>query len=145
MNSVTHNKWNTANPTNKTNDKDHVEGPPPATVRVLNRPARRGTNGVGANGVTASFMIFDRGTFWVLALTYFIPPQKCQVCLPSSYVYVYSTCMPTHVSCTIYSHFHAPYICMDVSSIRFHIFCIHNTLNVCTCLSYVCVSICVYR
>ena len=26
----------------------------------------KGTNGAGTNGVTANFMFFDRGTFWVL-------------------------------------------------------------------------------
>ena len=31
-------------------------------------------NGVSTNGVTPNFMFFDRGTFWVLPLTY----QKCQ-------------------------------------------------------------------
>ena len=30
---------------------------------------RKGTNGVSTNGVTANFMLFDRGTFWVLRLT----------------------------------------------------------------------------
>ena len=32
---------------------------------------REGTNGVGTNGVAANFMLFDRGTCWVLPLTYF--------------------------------------------------------------------------
>ena len=27
--------------------------------------SRKGTNGVSTNGVTANFMFFDRGTFWV--------------------------------------------------------------------------------
>ena len=27
--------------------------------------ARKGTNGLSTNGVTANFMFFDRGTFWV--------------------------------------------------------------------------------
>ena len=29
---------------------------------------RKGTNGVSTNRVTANFMFFDRGTFWVLVL-----------------------------------------------------------------------------
>ena len=32
----------------------------------------KGTNGVGANGVTARFRFFDRGTSGVLPLTYFL-------------------------------------------------------------------------
>ena len=32
---------------------------------------RKWTNGVSTNGVTASLLFFDRGTFWVLPLTYF--------------------------------------------------------------------------
>ena len=32
---------------------------------------RKGTNGVSTNGVTANFIFFDRGTFWVLPLIYF--------------------------------------------------------------------------
>ena len=31
---------------------------------------REGTNGVTTNGVAAIFMFFDRGTFWVLPLTF---------------------------------------------------------------------------
>ena len=31
---------------------------------------RKGTNGVSANGVAANFMFFDRGTCWVLLLSY---------------------------------------------------------------------------
>ena len=34
------------------------------------------TNGVSTNGVTAKFRLFDRGTFWVLPLTYFYLPKK---------------------------------------------------------------------
>ena len=30
---------------------------------------RKGTNGVSTNGVTANFMFFDGGTFWVIPLT----------------------------------------------------------------------------
>ena len=30
---------------------------------------RKGTTGVGTNGVIASFVFFDRGAFWVLPLT----------------------------------------------------------------------------
>ena len=38
----------------------------------------KGTTGVSTNGVTANFMIFffDRGTFWVLPLTYFLKFPK---------------------------------------------------------------------
>ena len=50
--------------------------PSPAPAPRLPHPLpgfRKGTNGVGANGVTAKFMFFDGGTFWVLPLTYFYP------------------------------------------------------------------------
>ena len=38
--------------------------------------ARKGANGVGTNGVTSHFMLFDRGTFRVLPLTYFYQSVK---------------------------------------------------------------------
>ena len=37
-----------------------------ANPKILLREDRKGTNGVGTNGVTANFMFFDRRTFWVL-------------------------------------------------------------------------------
>ena len=37
-----------------------------------------GTDGVSANGFTANVMSFDRGTFWVLPLTYFYIPQSAR-------------------------------------------------------------------
>ena len=40
--------------------------------------SRKGTNGVSTNGVTANLMLFDRGTFWVIPLTYFDLYKKCQ-------------------------------------------------------------------
>ena len=36
---------------------------------------RKGTNGVSTNEVTALGMSFDRGTFWVLTLTYLYLPK----------------------------------------------------------------------
>ena len=39
---------------------------------------RKGTNGVSTNGVTANFMFLDRGTFWVLPLTYFYLPKSAR-------------------------------------------------------------------
>ena len=38
--------------------------------RGVRAGARKGTNRVGTNGGTSIFMCFDRGTFWVLPLTY---------------------------------------------------------------------------
>ena len=35
--------------------------------------SRKGTNRVGTNGVTANLMFFDRGTFWVPSLTFYLP------------------------------------------------------------------------
>ena len=37
------------------------------------------TNGVSTNGGTGKFMFFDRGTFWVLPLTYFYLPKSTRV------------------------------------------------------------------
>ena len=42
------------------------------------RLSRKGTNGVSTNGVTANFFFFDRGTFWVLSLTYFYLPKSAR-------------------------------------------------------------------
>ena len=39
---------------------------------------RKGTNGVSTNRVSATFMSFGRGTFWVLPLTYFYPPKSAR-------------------------------------------------------------------
>ena len=39
---------------------------------------RKGTNGVSTDGVTATFIFFDRGTFWVLPLTYSYIPKSSQ-------------------------------------------------------------------
>ena len=36
---------------------------------------QKGTTGVSTNGPTANFTFFDRGTFWVLPLTYIYLPQ----------------------------------------------------------------------
>ena len=42
---------------------------------------RKGTNGVSTSGVTAKVMFFDRGTFWVLLLTYFYLPKSARAYL----------------------------------------------------------------
>ena len=42
------------------------------------RQARKGTNGVSTNGVTANVMLFDKGTFLVLLLICFSSSQTCQ-------------------------------------------------------------------
>ena len=51
---------------------------PPGFGAYKLRTIRKGTNGVSTNGVTANFMFFDRGTFRVLPVTYFLYFQKCQ-------------------------------------------------------------------
>ena len=43
--------------------------------------ARKGTNGVSTHGVTANFMLFDRGTFCALPLTYFYLPKSARAYL----------------------------------------------------------------
>ena len=54
----------------------------PAGMRKPHQDStRRGTNGVSTNGVTADFMFFDRGTFWVLPLTYFYLPKSARAYL----------------------------------------------------------------
>ena len=40
--------------------------------------SRKGTKGVSTSGVSAKFMFLDRGTCWVLPLTYLYIPHKCQ-------------------------------------------------------------------
>ena len=42
------------------------------------RRLRKGTNGVGTNGVTTIFKFFDGGTFWVLPLTNFYLPRSAR-------------------------------------------------------------------
>ena len=61
-------------------------------VRQQARPVRRGTNGVSTNGVTAIFRFFDRGTFWVLPLTYMYLPKSARACLFSQSVKVHYFC-----------------------------------------------------
>ena len=62
--------------------KGMVEGQEdmPSIVRMSpteTEGARKGTNGVSTNGVTANFMFFD-WTFWVLPLNLLVSSQKCQ-------------------------------------------------------------------
>ena len=45
---------------------------------------RRGTDGVDTNAVAAKFMLFDRGTFWVLPLTHFCLPNSARAYLFSN-------------------------------------------------------------
>ena len=55
-----------------------------ATVEMGTRDgfmSRKGTNGVSTNGVTTNFMFFDRGTSWVLPLTYFYVPRSARAYL----------------------------------------------------------------
>ena len=47
-------------------------------TRAEPRGTRRGTNGVSTPGVTATFISFDSGTFWVLPLTYFYLPKSAR-------------------------------------------------------------------
>ena len=54
--------------------------------------SRKGTNGVSTNGVTANFMFFDRGTFWVLPLTYFYLPKSARAYLFPQSVKIHYFC-----------------------------------------------------
>ena len=53
---------------------------------------RKGTNGVGTDGVTASLQLFDSGTFWVLQLTYFYLPKSARAYLFPEYVKMHYFC-----------------------------------------------------
>ena len=85
--------------------------------QCIGRFARQGTTGVSTHGVTASlFMFFDRGTFWVLPLTYFCLPESARVYVfPQSvkiliviiYIYIYicierERCTYTYMCMCIY-------------------------------------------
>ena len=54
---------------------------------------RKGTNGVGTNGVAANFILFGRGTFWELPLTYFYLPKSARP-------YLFSPPVKTHYFCS---------------------------------------------
>ena len=56
------------------------------------RRSRKGTNGVSTNGVTANLMFFDRGTFWVLPLTYFHLPKSARAYLFPQSVKIHYFC-----------------------------------------------------
>ena len=56
------------------------------------RVPRRGTNGVSTNGATAKFMLFDRGTLWVLTLTYLYLPKSARSYLFPQSVKIYYFC-----------------------------------------------------
>ena len=64
----------------------HCGSAPPPLTAIPCRPRavtaanvlRKGANGVSTNGVTAYFMFFGRGTFWVLPLTYFGLPKSAK-------------------------------------------------------------------
>ena len=54
---------------------------------------REGTNGVSTNGVTSIVMLFDKGTFAVLPLTYFYLPKSARVYLfPQSVKFITFNC-----------------------------------------------------
>ena len=55
---------------------------------------REGTNEVSTNGVTANFMCFDRGTFWVLRLTYLYLPNR------SAGAYLFHQSFKNHYFCS---------------------------------------------
>ena len=59
---------------------------------------RKGTDGVSANGVTANFMVLDRGTFWALPLTCFYVPRSARAYLfPQSVERIYFCSGPISV------------------------------------------------
>ena len=50
----------------------------PRVALVQTAGTREATNGVSTNGVTAIFMFFDGGTFWLLLFTYFYLPKNAR-------------------------------------------------------------------
>ena len=58
--------------------------------------SRKWTNGVSTNKVTAAFMFFDRGTFWVLPLTYLLilPKVPGRTFLPNLSKFMTSAAAP---------------------------------------------------
>ena len=52
----------------------------------------KGQSGVSTNGVTAIFTFFDRGTIWVLPLTYFCLPQSAGAYLSPQSVKIHYFC-----------------------------------------------------
>ena len=60
---------------------------------------RKGTNGVSTDGITATFMYSDRGTLWVLWLTYFYLPKTARTYLfPRSAKCITSAAAPLALS-----------------------------------------------
>ena len=79
---------NYATTNNNNNDTTEITnllltmGVPSGYLKIpVNSTARKGTNGVSTNGVIANFMMFDRGTLWVLALTYCCLPKSARAYL----------------------------------------------------------------
>ena len=60
----------------------------------LSTKARKVTNGVSANGVTANLICFDRGIFWVPPLAYFDIPNK------SARAHLFPPSAKNHVFCS---------------------------------------------
>ena len=51
------------------------------TASAASTGSRKGAFPVSTNGVTADVMFFDRGSFWVLPLTYLYLPKSARVYL----------------------------------------------------------------
>ena len=80
----------------------------PGTAETLD--IRKGTNGVSTNGVTATILFFDRGTFWVL------PSSYIGVCI---YIYIYiHMCIFLSLSIYVYIHICIPRIALGSASER---------------------------
>ena len=68
--------------TRKTCDPLWLRPPlPKPRVNAMRASIRKGTNGVGTNGVTANCLFFDRWTYWVLPLIYFCLPKSARAFL----------------------------------------------------------------
>ena len=58
----------------------------------------KGTNGLGTHGVTANFVLFDRGTFWALPCASFYLPKSARAYLFSRSVKIHYLCCSGPIS-----------------------------------------------
>ena len=64
----------------------------------------KGQNGVSINGVTANFMLFDRGTFWSLPFTYYLPKSARAYLFPQSVKFITFAAAPLVLTPFVRNH-----------------------------------------
>ena len=80
-------KW--GNDNNNSNSNNNTSN---HSNRSTSSTSNSNSNKVSTNGVTADFMFFDRGTFWVLPLTYFYIPKSARAYLFPKSVKIHYLC-----------------------------------------------------